>query len=427
MTGRTPFADRLARRSHILHALLILLALGAVCWAQQQGPPDTQRRTPRPPRVRTIQLPQPVIDGNVSVEKALREQQPAVLPSDQRLQFPEIGQLLWAAQGVLFSQSAAAAAMPPALKLYVVLPDGVYEYKPIGYTLEQITDNDERQTMAATASGLGASIGGAQIILSGSQRDFSLRYGPRARTAMLLAAGQAAQSLRLEAASLGLVCVDIENTNMNIARRITRLPRSVEPLETIVVGYPGGQAATPAPTPIPPKEPAPKKALLIVPPQSFQDQELLETKRLLEYNGVSTVIASTRLGPLQGVLGNSIDAAMLINQANVADYGAVIFIGGPGIADFLSNPTAQNLARQAIDQRRVLAAIGTAPAILANAGVLRGVVATGFITERPKILQGGARYTGNPAEKDGLIVTAIGIMAEPMFIQDVLEALDQAG
>jgi protease I len=435
MTNRIPFTNRLARRSHVLSLVAILLTLGAVSWGQQsqpgqQGQPGMPRRTPRAPRVMVIQLPQPVINGDVSLEKALRDEQMTALPSDQRLQFPQIGQLAWAAQGVRFSQAAAAGAAPssasPALKLFFVLPDGVYGYNPIGHSLEQVVDGDARQAMAATLPG-GAVIGGVQIVLAGSQRDFSAQYGPRARTGMLLAAGQTAQSIQLEAVSLGLAFVNIDDVNANVARRVIRLSKAMEPVCVIYVGYPAGQAPAAVTTPLPVSQPAPKKALLVVAPQGFQDQELAETKRALEYAGVTTAIASTRLGPLQGVLGTSVDSMLLINQANVADYGAVIFIGGPGIADYLNNPTVQNLARQAIAQRRVLAAIGTAPSILANAGALRGVVATGFVTEQAKMLQGGAKYTGNPVEKDGLIVTATNALATPLFVQAVVEALSQAG
>jgi protease I len=432
MTARTLFVDRFARHSLSLHALLVLLTVGAVCWGQQ-GQSAPQRRTPRAPRLRTIQLPQPVTNGNVSVEKALQDEQHTALPSDQRLQYPEIGQLAWAAQGVQFPQMAAVVGTrppsgAPALQLYFVLPDGVYVYRPAGHFLEQITDSDERQTLAAAApSRPGALIGGVQILVAGSQRDFALRYGVRARTSMLLAAGQAAQDIQLQAVSLGLAFVTTDDVNANIARRVARLTKGIEPLCVIFVGYPGGQMPTQVPTTIPVSQPAPKKALMVVPQQGFQDQELSETKRLLEYAGVTVSIASTRLGPLQGVGGTSVDSMLLINQADVADYGVVVFIGGPGIADYLNNPTALNLARQAVAQRRVLAALGTAPSILANAGVLKGAVATGFLTEQTRMVQGGAKYTGNPVEKDGLIVTGTGAPVAPLFVQAIVEALGQAG
>jgi protease I len=167
--------------------------------------------------------------------------------------------------------------------------------------------------------------------------------------------------------------------------------------------------------------------LLVASQQGFQDQELLDTKRGLELAGVTTAVASTRLGSIVGMLGGTATVDVLINQAKADDYGAVVFIGGAGAVENFANPAALNLARQAVAQRRVLAAIGTAPSILANAGVLRGVRATGFLPEQARIQQGGATYTGNPVEKDGLVITATGAMTVQLFVQAILEGLGEAG
>ena len=73
-------------------------------------------------------------------------------------------------------------------------------------------------------------------------------------------------------------------------------------------------------------------------------------------------VASTRLTTITGMLGGTANADLLLNQAKVGDYGAIVFIGGAGVVEYFSNPAAMNLIRQAADQRKVVAAIGTAPA-----------------------------------------------------------------
>ncbi len=85
------------------------------------------------------------------------------------------------------------------------------------------------------------------------------------------------------------------------------------------------------------------------------------------------------------------------------------------------------ILRRAFARRRILAAIGTAPSILANAGVLRGTRATAFISEQDRVAQGGAVYTGAPVEKDGLIITATGPLAAPTFARAILDALGESG
>jgi len=74
-------------------------------------------------------------------------------------------------------------------------------------------------------------------------------------------------------------------------------------------------------------------------------------------------------------------------------------------------------------RRKVLAAIGTAPSILAGAGLLRGTRVTAYLTEQERIVQAGGFYTGNAAEKDGLIITATGPLATSLFTKAILDGL----
>jgi protease I len=75
----------------------------------------------------------------------------------------------------------------------------------------------------------------------------------------------------------------------------------------------------------------------------------------------------------------------------------------------------------------VLAASGTAPSILASAGALKGARATAYISEQSRITVGGATYTGNPVERDGLTITSTGPLAVPVFAEAILEALGTTG
>jgi protease I len=243
---------------------------------------------------------------------------------------------------------------------------------------------------------------------------------------MLLQAGQAADSIQLQAVALGLTFVSVDSANLSSVRRIIRLARDLEPLYVIFIGYPAGKtSATATAAQTTPVQPGSKRVLLVVPQQAFQDQELFETKRALELAGVPVQVASTRLTSITGMLGGTANADLLLNQAKLSDYSGVVFIGGAGVSEYFSNPTALNLARQAAEQRKVLAAIGTAPTILANAGVLKGVRVTGYLPEQARIVAGGANYTGNAVEKDGLMITATSAPAVPLFVQAIVEGLGE--
>jgi len=94
-----------------------------------------------------------------------------------------------------------------------------------------------------------------------------------------------------------------------------------------------------------------------------------------------------------------------------------------GAKEYFDSPVALGIAREAAHKRKVLAAICIAPTVLANAGVLNGVRATSFLSERDRLQQAGAIYTGVPVERAGLIITGSGPMAAVPFGQAIVDAL----
>ncbi len=398
---------------------------------KQPAVPGLTRRAPAGTRLKTIQLPEPTAGGAMSVEQALVALRKMEPPGNQRLEFAKIGQLAWVALGArtsLTGDNAGSVALPAemaALKIYLVLPDGLYLYEPTTHALQQTAEGDVRESLALALLKQPGTTGGCQIVVTGSTRELTARYGTRARTVLLMQAGRVSQNIQLEAASLGLAVLSVDSVDVDSVRRVIRLSRNLEPLYVALVGYPASQAPQTVTSAAPAAQTA-KAALMIIPPSSFQDEEFVGTRRALELAGVEVVVASSRQGTLPGMLGGSIQADLLLNQANVDNFNAVIFIGGLGAVEYFSSPVAQNLARQAFTRHKVLAAIGTAPTILANAGVLRGARATAYISEQQRLTFAGANYTGNPVEKDGLTVTATGPLAVGPFAKAILEGLAES-
>jgi protease I len=436
MRMRVPFDGLLSSCSVDMSIVLVSVLAVGVCLGEQKPasapPPSRPRPAPAAARLKTIQLPEPAQGGAMSFEQALVGQLRLEVPGNQRLEFPKIGQLAWAAQGVNTRPAATAGGAPAlteasAIKVYFVLPDGLYLYEPVTHALQQTADGDLR---AALASALfkqpAAPVGGCHVILASSAREVAARGATRSRTALLLQAGRVSQNIQLEAVTQGLTYVSTDEVDANVVRRVTRLGRNVEPLYVAIVGYPASQTPQTT-TAVAPGTQTAKAALLVIPATGIQDEEFMGTRRALELAGVQVTVASSRSGPLTGMLGGTTQADLLLNQVSVDNFNAVIFIGGLGAAEYFNNPVAQNLARQAFVRHKVLAAIGTAPTILANAGVLRGARATAYLSEQVRLTQGGAAYTGNAVEKDGLIVTATGPLAVALFVQAILEGLGETG
>jgi protease I len=166
-----------------------------------------------------------------------------------------------------------------------------------------------------------------------------------------------------------------------------------------------------------------KKAVFIIAPVNFRDEELFEPKAILEKAGVSVTIACSIKGTAKGKLGATARPDILLKDVNVADYDAIVFIGGGGAAVYLDDPAAHRIAQEAVKQKKILAAICMSPAILARAGVLKGKKATVFPGDEAELTSHGATYTGKMIEKDGNIITGCGPEAAAQFGQALAKEL----
>jgi protease I len=236
---------------------------------------------------------------------------------------------------------------------------------------------------------------------------------------MLLEAGCVAENVQLQAVALGLASVPVGAFETKEVARICQLSSSLEPILILSVGFPAGEES-----PEKTKSGA-LRAVLVVPGFNFTDEELFVTQRVLAEASIETVIASSKIGPLQGVLGGLAASEVTFDKLRVADFDAVIFVGGPGAAAYFTDSNALALAKQAAEKRKVIAAISFAPAILANAGVLKGFRATGFLPVREQIQKGGAKYTGTAVERDGLIITASDPSVTIPFAQTIIAVLKE--
>jgi len=159
----------------------------------------------------------------------------------------------------------------------------------------------------------------------------------------------------------------------------------------------------------------PVKVLMIIAPDNFRDEELREPRRILQQHGATVVIASTARREYTGMKGMKVTPDLTLKQVNVADYGAIVFIGGVGAKTYWNHPTALQIAKDTVRLKKVLGAICIAPVILANAGVLKGKRATVWSSEAGRLRAKGAIYTGASVEVDGRIITGNGPEAAVKF------------
>ena len=391
---------------------LILAQLAALSFGQY---------TLRGPARRTISLHEPDLTGESSLEKVLSKCRTANRFTPESLTLTQIGQLAWAGQGII-DREKGIRTVPSAgdlypMQIYLAINDGLFLYDPVVHNLQQTLDHDIRAPLAALCQNPAVAQAPCSIIIIGSTRNLAGEYGKRAKTYMYLEAGQIAQNILLQAVSLDLGSLTVPFFDVREVTRICRLPRGTEPVYIVSVGHTPPQDET-AGTP-----PRPKRIALIAAATNFQDEELFGVRRVFDDTGFETVIASAGVEIIRGLHGNLTKADIALNLLILDDFDALVFIGGPGATSMFNNPAALNIARSAVQKGKIVAAIGVAPAILANAGILKGVHVTSFASQRPRLLAAGAICSDAPVERDGLIITARDPLAAVPFAQEIMNAL----
>lgn len=166
-----------------------------------------------------------------------------------------------------------------------------------------------------------------------------------------------------------------------------------------------------------------KSILMIIAPNNFRDEELLRPKEIFENSNAQVTIASKTVTTANGMLGATVDVDKDISEINVADYDAIIFVGGTGASQYFDDLTVQSIAKESYNQGKLVGAICIAPSILANAGILEGKRATAFSSEADNLRNNGAEYTGESVTQDGKIITGSGPEAAVEFGTTIVENL----
>jgi SagB-type dehydrogenase family enzyme len=189
-----------------------------------------------------IDLPAPVTSGTVSLEETLAERRSVRSYTDEGLTWGEIGQLLWAAQGINRDWGARTAPSAGALyplEVYLVTRQGLHHYDPLEHAV------DQRPALglhdALWKAGLKQDAirdAPAVYVIAAAYARTEAKYGDRAERYVHLEAGHAAQNLLLQAVALDLGAVVIGAFNDDQVQKALDLPEDQAPLYLIPVGHP---------------------------------------------------------------------------------------------------------------------------------------------------------------------------------------------
>lgn len=165
------------------------------------------------------------------------------------------------------------------------------------------------------------------------------------------------------------------------------------------------------------------KALLVIAPEDFRDEEYFIPKKILEDGGVKVKTASFNVGVCRGSLGGKTKSEIEVDKVETAEFEVVAFIGGQGMVPFTRDSRLTKLAGDFFESNKIVAAICIAPEILAYASVLKGKNASVTPSAAEILEKCGARYLSQPVVKDGNVITASGPASAREFGETILSSL----
>lgn len=167
--------------------------------------------------------------------------------------------------------------------------------------------------------------------------------------------------------------------------------------------------------------------LIVIPHDGFRDEELKAVYETLKKTDHKVEVGSTHHTEARGHYGFLIKPDVNIQYVETGDYDCLIFIGGRGIEEFITDNNVLNMIKEAFNDRRLLCAIGMAVEIFAYAGVLSSRKVTCDTDTIPKVEGAGAFYTGKLVEQDGELITASGVEASQEFADHIVHSLEWRG
>ncbi len=193
----------------------------------------------------SIALPEVAVTGEQTLQQLLRLRRSNRKFEDAPLSLSEIGQLLWAAQGITHQghrTTPSAGALYP-LELYLVagqvegIEAGIYRYSPKSHRLNQTADGDRRKRLTRAAMWQSwIKDAAAVVVFAAVYERTTWKYGKRGVRYVHIEVGHAAQNLHLQVEALGLGTTAVGAFDDKKLANLLQLPADTEPLLLMPVG-----------------------------------------------------------------------------------------------------------------------------------------------------------------------------------------------
>jgi protease I len=171
------------------------------------------------------------------------------------------------------------------------------------------------------------------------------------------------------------------------------------------------------------------KKVAVLATDFFEEVELTKPVEALRNAGAKVEIIAPKGGEIKGLKhvepGKTIKVDKTLDEANPADYDALVLPGGAVNADHLRmEKKARNFVTKIMDELgKPTAVICHAPWMLVSAGLARGKKLTSFFTIQDDMRNAGADWTDEEVVIDGNLITSRNPDDIPAFNKALITAL----
>ena len=157
----------------------------------------------------------------------------------------------------------------------------------------------------------------------------------------------------------------------------------------------------------------------------FEDRELTGPLEALRGAGATvTVVGPTSGAEFKGKRGVAVVTSdMAAGAAKMKDFDALVIPGGHAPDKMRMRHAMVDLARDAMDAGKPVAAICHGPQVLISAGVLRGRTVTCWPSIAIDVKNAGGLYVDKPVVEDGNLITSRKPDDVPAFSEAIIRAL----
>src|SRR6266850_4237120 len=167
-----------------------------------------------------------------------------------------------------------------------------------------------------------------------------------------------------------------------------------------------------------------KRVALLV-EEGFEDRELTGPLDALRSAGATvTIVGPTAATEFRGKRGDAVVMSdIAAGSARMTDFDALVIPGGHAPDKMRMRHAMVDLARDAMDAGKPVAAICHGPQVLISAGALRGRTLTCWPSIAIDVKNAGGLYVDKPVVEDGNLITSRKPDDVPLFNEAIVKAL----